>query len=77
MDVSVLWSVIILSKFKHTAIVLYSDLFVVALFPFKAPLHTVKTYFAPGACFLRNLMSDGSTLSGAARMPFKKKSEPR
>ena len=81
MDVSVLWSVIILSKFKHTTIVLHSDLLVVAFFPFKntvpariqAPLHTVEAYFAPGAWFLRNSTSDGSTLSGAARMPFRKK----
>ena len=54
-------------------------LFVVAFFPsnnpvparIQDPVHTVKMYLAPGACFLRNSMRDGSTASGVACLPVR------
>jgi hypothetical protein len=70
-------------SFERTTIVLNNLLFVVAFFPFSSPvpariqdpLHTVRMYLAPGACLLRNPMSDGSTASGAACTPVRNNPE--
>jgi hypothetical protein len=67
-----------------TTILFENALFVVAFFPFsnpvpariQDPLHTVKMYFAPGACCFRNSMSDGSIVPpGVAAIPVRKKAE--